>query len=196
MAGSGSNPVGRSEARWRAMNAKTMNKWLSQRRKRKKPRHCDMEGCSQATREGKPYCSDHVEELPYVLEVQQRIAAREDEQAEAAKRGARAIDPYGPTARDILLSLWVNGERSVARLAREMNLDFQLVQEYVKRLKKAKLIEQIPARRGAGKAKLTPELAAIEDPRLIGLRPPAPDASPALQTAQPIRPQGIGTKAS
>lgn len=170
------------------MIPKTLNKFLVPTRKRKKPRHCERADCSEATREGKPYCSDHVGELPYVQAVQARIAAREQEHDAVARRGARAVDPYGPTARDILLSLWINEERTVARLARELNLDFQMVQHYVKRLARAKLIELIPARRGAGKARLVPALAAESDPRRIGLRPvqAATPIDPRVSVAQPL----------
>jgi hypothetical protein len=164
------------------MNLKTINRWLVPRRGRKKPRHCEMDECRRATREGKPFCSDHVDHLPYVQQVRQRIADRTNEVLAVAQKGSRAVDPYGPIARDILLTLWINGERSVARLARELNLDFKLVQEYVKRLRRAKLVDRIPARRGAGKVKLIPALEVESDPAQIGKRP-----QPVQPVARPIR---------
>ncbi|MGE0708576.1 MAG: hypothetical protein AB7N76_22885 [Planctomycetota bacterium] len=167
------------------MNLKTINHFMMPVGGRKKPRHCERDGCSQATREGKPFCSEHVEELPYVREVQARIDARESEHQEVERRGARAVDPYGPTARDILVTLWINGERSVARLARELNLDFRLVKDYVKSLKRARLIDVTPARRGAGKARLVPALAALEDPTQLGLEP--------LRPAQPLALDGLSS---
>jgi len=150
---------------------------------RKKPTHCAAEDCVQATREGKPYCSDHVERLTYVQEVQARIAAREDELAAVKKRGGRAVDLEGIIARDVLCSLWINGERSVARLSRELNVDFEILKHYVARLKKAKQLTQTSPRRGAGKVTLVPALSEIEDPRDVG-RAPAAEAAPGAEAAE------------
>lgn len=154
------------------MNPTMMMKWAAPTG-RKKPTHCDHKGCKHATREGKPYCSEHVEQLDYVREVQGRIEAREVELVAVAKRGAKAVDVHGIVAREVLCSLWTYGERSVARLSRELNVDFELLLHYVVRLRRAKLITQTSPRRGAGKVKLVPALAALDDPRLVGLAPSA-----------------------
>lgn len=168
------------------MNPIMMTKWANPTG-RKKPTHCDQPGCVQATREGKPYCSDHVEQLSYVGQVQARIEARERELSDVAKRGARGVDVHGIVAREILCSLWIHGERSVARLARELNVEFEQLRLYIARLRKAKMISQTSPRRGAGEVTLAPELAALEDPRLVGLAPEAaaPGDAPAPLEALP-----------
>jgi hypothetical protein len=156
------------------MNPKVMMTRWGPPTGRKKPTHCEAEDCSQATREGKPFCSDHVERLSYVQEVQARIVAREAELAAVKKRGGRAVDLEGIIARDVLCSLWINGERSVARLSRELNVDFEVLKHYVARLKKAKQLTQTSPRRGAGKVTLVPALSEIEDPREVGRSKPEP----------------------
>lgn len=163
------------------MNPKVMMTRWGRPTGRKKPTHCEADDCVQATREGKPFCSDHVERLSYVQEVQARIAARERELAEVTKRGARAVDIEGIVARDILLSLWINGQRSVARLSRELNVDFEVLKHYVSRLKKAKQLTQTSPRRGAGKVTLVTALSEIEDPRLVGRSQPETPAEPAAE---------------
>lgn len=171
------------------MNPRLMTMWGNPTG-RKKPTHCDQAGCSQATREGKPYCSDHVEELPYVLQVQARIEAREAELAAVSKRGARAVDVHGIVAREVLCSLWIHGERSVARLARELNVEFELLLLYISRLRKAKMITQTSPRRGAGQVTLVPALAEIEDPRRVGVPVEAaaglPEAAQAAEASEEL----------
>ena len=164
------------------MNPKVMMTRWGPPTGRKKPTHCEAEDCVQATREGKPFCSDHVERLSYVEQVQARIAAREHELAAVKKRGGRAVDLEGIVARDVLCSLWINGERSVARLSRELNVDFEVLKHYVARLKKAKQLTQTSPRRGAGKVTLVPALSEIEDPREVGRARPV-EAVSALEPA-------------
>lgn len=147
------------------MNPRTINRWFPQGRPR--TRHCSAANCARATREGKPFCSEHVERLPYVQGLLDQLAAREDEEDRVRKRGTRAVDPNGLTAREILLSLWVNGDRTVARLARELNMDFETLKVYVAALKRKGLVTVKPTRRGAGIVTLVPQVAQIEDPRFL-----------------------------
>ena len=165
------------------MNPKVMMTRWGSPTGRKKPTHCEAEDCVQATREGKPFCSDHVERLSYVEQVQARIAAREHELAAVKKRGGRAVDLEGIIARDVLCSLWINGERSVARLSRELNVDFEVLKHYVARLKKAKQLTQTSPRRGAGKVTLVPALSEIEDPREVGRARPV-ETAPAVEAVE------------
>lgn len=145
------------------MNPRSIIKWM--RSGRTKTTHCDEEGCSRATREGKPYCSEHVDRLPYVQTLMDRIADKEAEEDRVAKRGIRAVEISGLTAREILLALWVNGERTVARLSRELNLEFETVKVYVRALQRRGLVDVKPTRRGAGIVRLTGRLSGLSDPR-------------------------------
>lgn len=44
-------------------------------------RECDVVECGKTTREGKPYCSKHIEQAPYIQEVQARLDRRAAEEA-------------------------------------------------------------------------------------------------------------------
>lgn len=52
-------------------------------RDRHRGRRCELPGCIQSTREGKPYCSDHVEMHPYVQAI---LAKKRDETAKLERR--------------------------------------------------------------------------------------------------------------
>jgi hypothetical protein len=43
-------------------------------------RECEVDGCGKTTREGKPYCSKHIEQSPYIQEVQKRLDLRAAEE--------------------------------------------------------------------------------------------------------------------
>jgi predicted HTH transcriptional regulator len=44
-------------------------------------RECEVTGCGKTTREGKPYCSKHIEHAPYIQEVQRRLDRRAGEES-------------------------------------------------------------------------------------------------------------------
>jgi hypothetical protein len=47
----------------------------------KGPRECEIDGCGKTTREGKPFCSKHIEHAPYIQEVLWRLEKRATEEA-------------------------------------------------------------------------------------------------------------------
>jgi hypothetical protein len=94
-------------------------------------RVCDMEGCIHTTREGKPFCPDHVEMHPYVQAILGTLAEREDEEEKVRQRGHRAVNPTGLTARELVLHLSLHGARTVERLSRELQLDTKVLDGYV-----------------------------------------------------------------
>jgi hypothetical protein len=116
---------------------------------RKRAKHCERPDCGKATREGKPYCSDHVDDHPYVRGLIEALAAREAEEARVRKRGARAVDLDGVTAREILGYVAIHGGRTVQRLARELNLDIQTIKGYARALERGKRVHLTSTRRGA-----------------------------------------------
>ena len=61
------------------------------------PRECAARGCFNSTREGKPYCSDHVKQHPYAQKVLAELARQEDEERKVRRVGARAVDVGGLT---------------------------------------------------------------------------------------------------
>lgn len=102
------------------------------------PLRCEV--CGQATREGKPYCPDHVERHGYVQEVMAALERRAAEEERVLRKGAAAVDPEGINAREILLQLRLHGERTVERLARDLQLDPRLVPHYAQALARRGLV--------------------------------------------------------
>lgn len=116
---------------------------------RKRATHCERPDCTKATREGKPYCSDHVEEHPYVRQLLQALADREAEEERVRKRGAREVDLDGVTAQEILSYVTVHGGKTVQRLSRELNIDQKTIRGYARALERGKLVHLTQTRRGA-----------------------------------------------
>jgi hypothetical protein len=104
---------------------------LSQRNLSSTTRFCDVSGCTQTTREGKPFCPDHVDQHPYVQTILGMLAEREQEEDRVRKAGFKAVNPQGLTARELVLHLSLHGARTVERLSRELQLDSKVLDGYV-----------------------------------------------------------------
>lgn len=143
------------------------------------PRHCEHPGCNQATREGKAYCSEHVEEHPYVKELIARLAERDRQDEEVSKRGSKAVALDAITAQEILQHLAFHGPRTEERLCRELNVDVRTLKGYVGALKRARLVTLGTTKRGSTLVKLVKgklALAALQ-PAAEPLVPVADDAA-------------------
>ena len=116
---------------------------------RKRATHCEVPDCGKATREGKPYCSDHVEEHPYVRDLLQALSDREDEEERVRKRGAREVDLDGVTAQEILGYVAIHGGRTIQRLSRELNLDQKTIRGYARALERGNKAHLTQTRRGS-----------------------------------------------
>lgn len=106
------------------------------------------EACGQPTREGKPYCPEHVDRQPYVAELLAELASQEEELAMVAMRGADAVDPSGLTARELLQLVRLHGPRTVQRLGRELNIKPVLISCYVRALAQVGMVELGLSKRG------------------------------------------------
>ena len=135
------------------MSASLIATMRKERGKRRTPSYCQK--CGGVSREGKLYCSEHVDEIGYVQEVRTRIESREAELAAVARVGIKAVDLEGFVVREIVGLLTAHGARSVCRLAREVSIDFEVMLHYVRRLKTAGLIFQTRKARGQGSICLT-----------------------------------------
>ena len=113
------------------------------------PRHCDYPTCNRATKARKPFCNEHVECNPYVQHVLSVISDREREEKKVERKGWRAVDIKGSIAQEILQFIRVNGERTFARVARDMGRDSSITDCYLMALKKAKLVIVGRSKRGA-----------------------------------------------
>lgn len=65
-------------------------------------RHCDAHGCGKPTQGGKPYCPDHVGQMPYAQQVAAEAPKerrkRDPNEARCAFRGCRR--PFTPVAEE------------------------------------------------------------------------------------------------
>ncbi len=124
-------------------------------------RFCKELGCEQTTREGKPYCPDHVENHPYVQEILDTLAAREAEERQVRSQGARAVDPRGLTAKELVLHLSLHGARTLERLSRELQLDPRIVDGYVSALVERGVVTLGRTNRGSTVVRLAGEDAGL-----------------------------------
>ena len=119
------------------------------RSRRGDTQHCGAPGCSRATRENKPYCSDHVDQHPYVQGLLGKLEGREAEEARVRRQGPRAVDTESLTSNEILQHLSFHGNRTVERLARELNLEIKTLHGYVRALKQEGLVTLSRNKRGS-----------------------------------------------
>ena len=67
-------------------------------------RDCEEKGCSKSTREGKPFCSKHIELSPYIQSIQAQLDKRDAEE-QVLEKGTRLIDRNGFFVREAVLLL-------------------------------------------------------------------------------------------
>ncbi len=138
---------------------------LAQAKRSMGTRYCEVPSCTQTTREGKPYCPDHVDRSPYVQDVLSYLATQEDEQdiakreSERLKAKPRAklrdfVDLQGPTVKAILQQLDQHGARTMERLARETNTDTDVLDIFVRALIKANIVVLGQTNRGSTTVRL------------------------------------------
>jgi hypothetical protein len=108
---------------------------------------CEEKGCRRSTRNGKPFCSDHVEKLPYATNLVDQLKAQEVEIEEVRVRGSRVVDVEGLTSQEILSWLRAHGARTVPRLAREIQVDVNILGFYVTALAESGLVQLVKTER-------------------------------------------------
>lgn len=111
-------------------------------------KHCQIEGCEASTREGKPYCPEHVGRNDYVQQLMAKIAEKDNEAERVMTRGQKVISNDSITLQDIVQDLKLHGSRTVARLSREFQLDSKIISGYVQRLVKEGRAETFRTNRG------------------------------------------------
>jgi phage terminase Nu1 subunit (DNA packaging protein) len=103
---------------------------------------CQFEKCGATTREGKPYCEDHIFELPYAKKVSMLQSGIEQEIQKVLRRGARSIPRNSLVVQNILNTLEIEREMAINDLAREVGIHtpYGLIQEYLLQLSKWGLV--------------------------------------------------------
>lgn len=107
---------------------------------------CQLANCGTSTREGKPYCSSHVEEIPYVQRILHELELREKE-SKRLDRG-RYIDVDGHLVRETLLLL-DQGSYTSAKLARLLDLNHAAAETLIRMMFRKKLAKMGRTDRGA-----------------------------------------------
>ena len=92
---------------------------------------CKEKECDRTTREGKPYCSDHVEHSPYVRRVIEELELRDREAASLAKGGT--VSPNGHLVRETLLML-EQGSYTAAKLSRLMDISHNSTETLIREM--------------------------------------------------------------
>ncbi len=136
--------------------------------RRRPPRRCSEPTCNQATREGKPFCSDHVELHPYVQRLLAELREREEADERVRRRGPRAVDPLSLTSQEILTFIHVHGPKTVKRLARELNADLETLKLYAQGLRRHGLVKLTATRRKSTLVHPIPEAYAELRRQLLG----------------------------
>jgi hypothetical protein len=116
--------------------------------KRRDTRHCELNGCKKATTGRKPFCTDHLGQMPYVQGLQEEILRREDEWDRVLRRGAREVDPTGTTAHELIQYLKVHSERTIRRMAKDLSMDLELLTPYVNALRRLGWVRVTKNKRG------------------------------------------------
>lgn len=100
---------------------------------------CDVYNCWRTTREGKPFCTEHVELHPEIIALKAEIARRERE-AQLAHNGKRhLLDVNGSLAREILGIIQERGA-TVERISRSAHLSHDGATSFLRALAEAGLV--------------------------------------------------------
>ena len=100
----------------------------------KEVRICKVSACQEATREGKTFCTEHIEFQPYIQNLVKRMANRVQEDEGVRTEGSKAVNLDGITVKEILLHLRQGGTRTEERLEREVQLDKVIIHNYLVKL--------------------------------------------------------------
>lgn len=112
-------------------------------------RPCAHPGCRQKTREGKPYCPEHIENLTQVKEILAQLEGKRAEEEVANLGGWKSINRDGITTHEILQMLDLHGPRTMERLARDLKLTEVQISSYIKALKSWNLVTTRRTARGS-----------------------------------------------
>lgn len=125
---------------------------------------CGEEGCSARTREGKPFCPDHIFRINRPRSIQDMLAMSEVEIAEVKKRGAEAVNLDGLIVEELLAGIAEAGEITFRRLVKDRvflltheNSDNATADSFLKRLKDEELVFVGSTNRGDNIVRLTPK---------------------------------------
>lgn len=103
--------------------------------------------CKQPTSGKKPYCIDHIENIPRVKELLSSLSQKEKEERLVLKKGLSAIKEDSLVLSEIIDILNL-GNKTAGALAKEISLKESLVRIYIKYLSNKNIIRVQPAAGG------------------------------------------------
>ena len=107
---------------------------------------CKLTSCDKSTREGKPYCSGHIEHGPYIRKIINELILR-DTEAKILDEGG-AIPNGGHLVRETMLLL-AHNTYTAARLARLLDISHPAVNTLIKLLASRSMAKMGRTERGS-----------------------------------------------
>ena len=108
---------------------------------------CGAKGCTEYTRERKPYCPDHIYLIPDVQLIMAKIEALEQEAAEVGD-GSREARADSGHSQEIMIRLKSALSLTVGRLSRDLGLEKDVVMAYACALAKVDKVRVGKTKRG------------------------------------------------
>lgn len=115
---------------------------------------CKASDCGASTREGKPYCPDHVDQNDYVKSLIAKLDAKDQEARKVVKKGQEVISNDSLTLREVVQELKFHGPRTIARLCRDTQLEKDVLVGYIDRLVREGRAEKFNTQRGCDSVRL------------------------------------------
>jgi len=104
-------------------------------------RKCEVAGCGETTREGKDYCTRHVEKHPYIQHLLNVIATKHTEDRQVELGDSFAVNPEGLTIKEIIIQLRQTGTKTLDGLSKALQLDKMIIQKYLFALQRQNKVE-------------------------------------------------------
>jgi hypothetical protein len=99
--------------------------------------------CEETTREGKEYCTHHVEKHSYIQDLMARMQERDRQDTEVMMIGSSAVNHKGITVQEIMIHLRQTGTMTFDGLAKALQLEKYVLQKYIFALRDQNRVEII-----------------------------------------------------
>lgn len=114
--------------------------------KRAPTTHCSKENCLRATKEGKEFCQEHVEEHPYVKRILSDLANFEKEKQKVLRN--KRVIRKGYLEQEIMNVLAESSPVSIEKMVKLLSYDRRIIEVYVKSAQRRKLVSTRKNKRG------------------------------------------------
>ena len=132
------------------MIARTLNRTdFSKSNHHRRTLGCESNGCENTTRENKPHCPEHLEEIEYVHNILHVLRQQGVEHERVISQGTRAIKKDSLTVREIILVLSLNGEKTLNYLGRCLQLSEDVLKVYAQYMVTKRIARSHTTHRGS-----------------------------------------------